>query len=141
MTEENDQTSDGTLADLAREVLMDLYHALCGHYPKAVRVYGEGEALLLLLRFDPAELWGSERISSETLAEATFAALPDMIVSAVERRRGQALEPGELSVCTQRGLAVFAFRAPEDGAAASRAKSELFAALRPSRSSPAAAYL
>jgi hypothetical protein len=141
MSEENNQTTEEAVAELAREVLIDLYHALSGHSPKAVRVYGEGDALLLLLRFDPAELWGSDRILSETLADATFAALPDMIASAVERRNGQPLEPGDLSVCAERGLAVFAFRALEEAPARRRVGGDLFASLTPSVSPAAASYL
>jgi hypothetical protein len=140
MSEENTQTSDEALGKLAREVLIDLYHALCGHYPKAVRVYGEGDALLLLLRFDPDELAVRVQSFSEAPADATFAALPDMIASAVARRHGQALEPGDLRICTERGLAVFAFRALEDEPAGRRDGSELFASLRPSLSPAAAAY-
>jgi hypothetical protein len=53
-----------------------------------------------------------------------------MIASAVERRAGRTLYPGNLSVCAERGLAVFAFSAPRGGAAA-MARRELFARSRP----------
>jgi hypothetical protein len=140
MSEENDQSAEGAPGELAREVLINLYSALSGHAPKAVRVYGEGDAMLLLLRFDPAELWRSDQISDEPLAQATFGALPDMIASAVERRQGRVLLAGDLSVCAERGLAVFAFRVVGDAPAVRRNKSELFASLRPSLS-PARAAL
>jgi|GEM_PF-5191044 hypothetical protein len=140
MSDENNQTAAEALGELAQEVLIDLYHALSGHAPKAVRVYGEGDALLLLLRFDPTELRGSDQAFNEPPLEATFAALPDMIASAVKRRQGQTLLAGDLSVCAERGLAVFAFRAVPDGPAARRDKSELFASLRPSLSPSAASF-
>jgi hypothetical protein len=139
MSEENDQSAEGAPGELAREVLIDLYSALSGHAPKAVRVYGEGDAMLLLLRFDPAELWRSDQITDEPLVQATFGALPDMIASAVERRQGRILLAGDLSVCVERGLAVFAFQAVGDPPAVRRDKSELFASLRPSLASARAA--
>jgi hypothetical protein len=140
MSDENNQTAAEALGELAQEVLIDLYHALSGHAPKAVRVYGDGDALLLLLRFDPAELSGSDQTFNEPPLEATFAALPDIIASAVERRQGQALLAGDLSVCAERGLAVFAFRAVADGPAVRRGKSDLFASLRPSLPPSAAPF-
>jgi hypothetical protein len=140
MSEQNDQSADKAPGELAREVLIGLYRALSGHTPKAVRVYGEGDAMLLLLRFDPAELWRSDQISDEPLVQGTFGALPDMIASAVERRQGQVLLAGDLSVCAERGLAVFAFRAVAVAPAVRREKSALFASLRPSPSPAGAAF-
>jgi hypothetical protein len=140
MSDENNQSAEEALGELAREVLVDLYHALSGHTPTAVRVHGEGDALLLLLRFDPAELCGSDEIFDEPVAQATFGPLPDMIASAVARRRGRVLVAGDLSVCAERGLAVFAFRAVAEAPAVRRDKSELFASLRPYLS-PAGASL
>ncbi|HEX2704106.1 MAG TPA: hypothetical protein VHM72_11850 [Solirubrobacteraceae bacterium] len=128
MSEENIQNVEEALVELARDVLVDLYHALSGCTPKAVRVYGEGDALLLLLRFDPTELWGSDELPYEPLIDATFMAFPGMIASAVARRLGHALHPGNLSVSAERGLAVFAFSGLERGR-------ELFASLTPSLAS------
>jgi hypothetical protein len=124
------QTADDiALGELARDVLIDLYHALCGHIPKSVRVYGEEDALLLLMRFDPAELSDSSEIVFEPLVDTTFIALPSMIASAVQRRQGRTLYPGNLSVCADRGLAVFAFSALEAGSGARSGADELFASL------------
>ena len=46
------ETTD-PVAELATGILIDLYRAVCGHAPKAVRAYHDADALLLLLRFDP----------------------------------------------------------------------------------------
>jgi hypothetical protein len=128
----DDQTPQAlALGTLAREVLVDLYRALSGHTPKAVRVYGEDDALLLLLRFDPAELTGASEVSFEPLIDTTFIALPSMIASAVQRRAGRTLYPGNLSVCADRGLAVFAFSALEERPANDTRADQLFAALTP----------
>jgi len=121
------------LGELAREVLIDLYAALSGHTPKAVRVYGEDDALLLLLRFDPRQLTGLSETQFEPLIDTTFIALPSMIAAAVERRAGRTLYPGNLSVCADRGLAVFAFSALGEEAPQGAA-ADLFAALQPLRS-------
>lgn len=112
MTEQTE--AELALGDLAREVLVELYRALSGHTPESVRVYGENDALLLMLRFDPAELSGADEVNFEPLIDTTFIALPSMIASAVARRAGRTLVPGNLSVCADRGLAVFAFSALEE---------------------------
>jgi hypothetical protein len=132
MSDQTKQTAeDQALAELAREVLVDLYHALSGHKPKAVRIYGEDDALLLLLRFDPAQLNGLDEMSFEPLVDTTFIALPSMIASAVARRAGRTLYPGNLSVCADRGLAVFAFSALETASGERTDASELFVSLDP----------
>lgn len=137
MSEANSHSSEATaLGELAREVLIDLYRALSGHTPKAVRVYGEDDALLLLLRFDPRELTGASEISFEPLIDTTFIALPSMIASAVQRRTGRTLYPGNLSVCADRGLAVFAFSALGE-ALSDEAGAAFLAALTPSWSGDA----
>jgi hypothetical protein len=111
----NDSTpsSSDPVADLASDVLIDLYRAVCGHRPKAVRAYHDDDALLLLLRFDPAELLAGDEEDHEHLLEGAFVAMPGMIASAVEARCGHRMVPGNLSVCGERGLAVFAFSADE----------------------------
>ncbi len=133
----NNTPEDMALGELARQVLVDLYSALSGHRPKSVRVYGENDALLLLMRFDPRELAGADEITFEPLIDTTFIALPSMIASAVARRAGRTLCPGNLSVCAERGLAVFAFSAlgtevacaAEDGLGTE----DVFASLAPGR--------
>jgi hypothetical protein len=138
---DDDYSEVDALGELAGEVLIDLYHALSGHSPKAVRVYGEDDALLLLLRFNPAELVGSSEISVEPLIDTTFIALPSMIASAVQRRAGRTLYPGNLSVCADRGLAVFAFSALEEAAATTHSDTAVFIASRPSWSEDAVSQL
>jgi hypothetical protein len=124
------------VGELAREVLASLYHALSGQPPKAVRAYAEDDALLLLLRFDPAELGAASDSTLDSPLDTTFIALPSMIASAVHHRTGRTLYPGNLSVSPERGLAVFAFSAFEE-AQSTISASVLFPALalaRPQRS-------
>jgi hypothetical protein len=101
---------------LATEVLRDLYQAVAGHEPAAVRSYRDEDAILLLLRFEPAELLEGERSEIAPFLETAFQAMPGMVASAVEARTGQRLAPGNLSVCADRGLAVFAFSVLEEPA-------------------------
>jgi hypothetical protein len=134
VSEPNSHSSEAAeLGALAREVLIDLYRALSGHAPKAVRVYGEDDALLLLLRFDPGELAGLAEGQFEPLIDTTFIALPSMIAGAVGRRAGRTLYPGNLSVCADRGLAVFAFSALGEEAPRRTTAAELFTSVRPRR--------
>ena len=98
-----------TFGELAAGVLTDLYRAVSGHAPKAVRAYREDDALLLLLRFDPAELSRESTDGLETLLETAFIAMPGMIAAALEGRSSHRMTPGHLSVSADRGLAVFAF--------------------------------
>ena len=94
---------------LASEVLRDLYRAVCGHEPLAVRAYQDDDAILLLLRFDPDEVTEGGLEGFSPLLETAFLAIPGMVASAVEARAGRRVAPGNLSVCADRGLAVFAF--------------------------------
>jgi hypothetical protein len=96
---------------LASEVLKDLYRAVCGREALAVRAYQDEDAILLLLRFDPAEADSDAAGSFEPMLDTAFLAMPGMIASAVEARTGRRLAAGNLSVCADRGLAVFAFSA------------------------------
>ena len=101
---------------LATEVLRDLYVAVAGREPAAVRSYRDEDALLLLLRFENDER-GDDDAEDEAVSpflDTAFLAMPGMVASAVEARTGQRLAPGNLSVCTDRGLAVFAFSALEE---------------------------
>jgi hypothetical protein len=132
MAQANHHSSQASaLGELAREVLIDLYRALAGHTPQAVRIYGEDDALLLLLRFDPRQLIGASEVSFEPLVDTSLIALPSMIASAVQRRAGRKLYPGNLSVCADRGLAVFAFSAVDEELS-DEAGAAFFAALTPS---------
>jgi hypothetical protein len=102
------------VADLAGGVLAELYRAVCGHDAAAVRAYHDDEALLLLLRFDPDEMAEVVAADSDDELEGAFVAMPGMIVSAVEAGSGHRMRPANLSVCADRGLAVFAFSSLED---------------------------
>ncbi len=94
---------------LACEVLADLYRAYCGAAPLAVRAYRDEEALLLLLRFEPDPRADGADDDLDPLVGTALRAMPCMIASAVEARTGTRLAPGDLSLCSARGLAVFAF--------------------------------
>lgn len=107
-------SSHDPVADVASGVLADLYRAVCGHQAKAVRAYHDDAALLLLLRFDPAEMADLAADDSEHLLEGAFDAMPGMISSALEARSGRRVTPGSVSVCAERGLAVFAFGTPDE---------------------------
>jgi len=96
---------------LAGEVLKNLYRAVCGAEPLAVRAYRDEDAILLLLRFDPNELEGGASEGLSPLLDTAFLAMPGMIASSVEARAGRRLAPGNISLCADRGLAVFAFSA------------------------------
>lgn len=106
-------TSTDAASILASEVLGDLYRALSGHAPRAVRAYNDDDALLLLLRFEAGALAGEGAEELAPPLEAAFLAMPSMIATAVRTRGGQALSPGNVSVCVDRGLAVFAFTTTE----------------------------
>jgi hypothetical protein len=101
---------------LACEVLADLYRAYCGAAPLAVRAYRDEEALLLLLRFEPDRCADGEDDDLDPLVATALHAMPCMIASAVEARTGTRLAPGDLSLCSARGLAVFAFGGLADDA-------------------------
>ena len=49
----------------------------------------------------------------EPLLQTAFMAMPGMVATAVAARSGAQLVPGNLSVCPERGLAVFAFTETE----------------------------
>ena len=92
---------------LACEVLADLYRAYCGAAALAVRAYRDDDALLLLLRFEPEA--PDDSGAHDVPTAVALRAMPGMVASAVEARTGVRLAPGNLSMCSARGLAVFAF--------------------------------
>jgi hypothetical protein len=112
----NSRFSSDDIGNLASEVLSELYTVVCGHRPTTVRAYHEGDALLLMLRFDPEAISAGPVDVPDALLDSAFAAMPGMIASAIEARTGRWLHPGSLSVCVERGLAVFAFSATDDDA-------------------------
>jgi hypothetical protein len=97
------------MGTLASGVLTDLYWAVCGLEPKAVRAYREDDALLLLLRFETDEIQEHPGDGFESVLFAAFNAMPAMIAAAVEARTGRRLSPGNMLLCAERGLAVLAF--------------------------------
>jgi hypothetical protein len=97
---------------LACEVLADLYEAYCGSRPLAVRAYRDEEAMLLLLRFEPGSI--DAETQADPFVSAALGAMPGLIASAVEARIGRRLAAGNLSICSQRGLAVLAFSELDD---------------------------
>src|SRR5271155_864474 len=99
---------------LASEALASLYTAVAGETPRALRAYREDDALLLLLRFDPALLVDASGEHFEALIDVSFMAMPELIAEAVRQGTGRTLAPGNLSICSQRGLAVFTFSVLED---------------------------
>ena len=109
----NSSLSTDAVDLLACEVLADLYRAYCGTPPLAVRAYRDEEALLLLLRFDP-DTTDDPSGEGDPLVAVALHAMPGMVASAVEARTGARLAPGNLSLCSARGLAVFAFSALDD---------------------------
>jgi hypothetical protein len=97
------------MGTLASGVLTDLYWAVCGLEPKAVRAYREDDALLLLLRFETDEIQEHPGDGFESVLFEAFNAMPAMIAAAVEARTGRRLSPGNMLLCAERGLAVLAF--------------------------------
>lgn len=99
---------------LAGEVLGNLYTAVTGEAPRRLNAYLDDDALLLLLRFDPALLADASGEQFEPLIDISFMAMPDLIAEAVTEATGRTLMPGNLSICAERGLAVFAFSLLDD---------------------------
>jgi hypothetical protein len=95
---------------LAAELLGQLYELAAGGPPRVVRHYHEDDALLLLLRFDPTHLSGSDTPGSP-LSEAALMALPDMIASAVRARCAgdHRLIPGSLTISSDRSFVSLGF--------------------------------
>jgi hypothetical protein len=112
----NSRFSSEHVGNLASEVLTELYTVVCGHRPTAVRAYQQDDALLLMLRFEPDAIGDGAVEVPDALLDQAFAAMPGMIASAIEARTGRWLLPGSLSVCVERGLAVFAFSAMDEDA-------------------------
>jgi hypothetical protein len=95
---------------LASEVMAQLYAVAAGGRPRVARAYHEEDALLLLLRFDPAHLSDSRRLGSP-LSEAALMALPDMIASAVCAQTGyrHRLIPGSLTISSDHSVVSLGF--------------------------------
>jgi hypothetical protein len=98
------------VADLAREVLGELFAAHAGGAPRALRVYREADALMLLLRFDPALAGAGADAELEARMDASLMAMFEILTEVVSARGGREIVPGNLSVHAPTGLAVFALR-------------------------------
>jgi hypothetical protein len=105
------------VADLAREVLGELFAAHAGGAPRALRVYREADALMLLLRFDPALAGAGADAELEARMDASLMAMFEILTEVVSARGGREIVPGNLSVHAPTGLAVFALRVAGEEAA------------------------
>jgi len=99
---------------VAVEVLEELYAALAGETPRAVRAYRDSDALVLLLRFDAALLRNRGEYEIEPLIDISFMAMLEMVAEIVAERTGRPVAPGNLSVCADSGLAAFGFTLPDE---------------------------
>jgi len=95
---------------LAREALAGMFVALTGEPPRTLRTYGQGDALMLLLRFDPQLVGGGDDPEAEARMDTSLMAMLELIADVVSARSGCEVVPGNLSVCAHTGLAVFAMR-------------------------------
>jgi hypothetical protein len=98
------------VAEQARDLLGELFAAYTGGAPRALRVYREADALMLLLRFDPALAGAGADAELESQMDASLMAMFEMVTEVVAARSGCDLVPGNLSVHGPTGLAVFAMR-------------------------------
>jgi hypothetical protein len=98
------------VAELARELLGQLFEAHTGNESRALRVYREADALMLLLRFDPALAGAGCDAELASQMDASLMAMFEMVTEVVSARSGCELVPGNLSVHCPTGLAVFALR-------------------------------
>jgi hypothetical protein len=97
------------IGSLAGEALENLYTAVAREPPRALRVYHEDDALLLLLRFGPPLRSDAAAEHCEAPIDTSFMAMPDMVAEVLRQAAGFTLVPGSVSICAERGLAVFAF--------------------------------
>src|SRR5579871_704857 len=104
----DDNHSPEPLEAIAASVLESLYAGVVGEPPLALRAYGDEGSVLLLLRFDQGKLEDASGARFEPLIDIALMAMPELIADAVHELTGALLVPGNLSVCAERGLAVFA---------------------------------
>ena len=102
-----------SVEDAASDALDQLYTALAGEPPRALRAYRDDDALLLLLRFN-RDLVGIEHVP--------LMAMPELVAQIVARRTSATLVPGDLSVSDGNGLAVFGFSVIEDAGGDDRSR-------------------
>jgi hypothetical protein len=102
----------GRPAAAAADALASLYAGIAGVPPVSVRAYQDDDAILVLMRFDPASA-PTPNSEFDPPIEVSLLALPDLIAEAVLAETGRELLPGSLSVSVERGFAVLAFRLHE----------------------------
>ena len=84
-----------TAGDLAVSIAAELYRAVTGRAPQALRAYQDEDALLVLLRFDPQEMAVDPADGVEPLLQTAFMAMPGMVATAVAARSGVAARAGQ----------------------------------------------
>lgn len=105
------------IEDVAADVLGGLFAALAGGPPRSLRAYQEDDALLLVLRVEPGMLDDDGTLHRPGgLGDVSLLAMPELVADGVRERCGRTLVPGNLSACSSRGLAVFAFSAAAEPA-------------------------
>jgi len=109
-----DNHSPEPIDAVAASVLKTLYAGIVGRSPVALRAYGDEGSVLLLLRFDQSLLEDTSGTRFEPLIDISLMAMPELIADSVHELTGRTLVPGNLSVCAERGLAVFAFAVVDD---------------------------
>ena len=105
------------IEDVAAEVLGGLFAGLAGGPPRSLRAYQEDDALLLVLRVERGMLEDDGTLRRPGgLGDVSLLAMPDLVADGVRERCGRTLIPGNLSACSSRGLAVFAFSVVSESA-------------------------
>jgi hypothetical protein len=104
-----DPQLDMSVDEIASQALGSLYTDMSGEAPLALCAFRDGDALLLLLRFDRELLEGADETRFGPLSALSFMALPELVAEVVRLRASRTPVPGSLSVSEERGLAVFAF--------------------------------
>jgi hypothetical protein len=120
-----DNHSPEPIDAVAASVLETLYAGVFGQSPLALRAYGDEGSVLLLLRFKESRLDDTSPTRVAPLIDISFMAMPELIAESVHELTGRTLVPGNLSVCAERGLAVFAFAVLDEARVDDR--DELFA--------------
>jgi len=96
--------SEDAVDAAALDVLRALFEGLAGTPPRSLRAYRDDDALLLLLRYEPAPADAADHP-----VEIALMALASLVAEGVAKRTGQALATGGVSLCPSQGLAVLAF--------------------------------
>jgi hypothetical protein len=98
------------VAELAREVLGELFELHAGEPARALRVCRRSDAVMLLLRFDPGPAGSGADPELQGRVDAALMAMFEMATEVVSQRSGAEIVAGNFSVCATTGLAVFTMR-------------------------------